>query len=168
MSVSSSIDGLAGRKMITGSHLQAVARHGGVRQVARTMGWRVVGKNPSPWYDLKSTREAFDAFAEKEGLLEKQLPNLDMLKRCSRRDMIKGAEEWGGLDELAELLDYKVCSVKESQCAWRTISFLQAGKSRNGLIAANPHISTTCSNNERLDACIHQVRMQSYTSFQVC
>lgn len=89
--------------------LQAIAAHGGVRQVAKLMGWRVVGKNSSPWYDLRSTREVFDAFAEAEGLPKQLLPNLEMLQRVGRKDMIKGAEEWGGLEELAELLEYKVC-----------------------------------------------------------
>lgn len=72
------------------------------------MGWRVVGKNPSLWYDLKSTQEVFDAFAEEEGLPKSWLPNLEMLKRVGRKDMIKGAEEWGGIEELAELLEYQV------------------------------------------------------------
>lgn len=79
-----------------------------MRQVAKLMGWRVVGKNPSPWYTLRSTREVFDAFAEEEGLPRHCLPNHDMLRRCGRKDMVKGAEEWGGLEELAELLEYKV------------------------------------------------------------
>ena len=88
---------------------QAIAAHGGVRQVAKRMGWRVVGKNPSPWYDLRSTQEVFDGFAGEEGLPKRSLPSLEMLKRIGRKDMIKGAEEWGGMEELAELLEYQVC-----------------------------------------------------------
>ena len=36
-----------------------------------------------------------------------------MLKRVARKDMIKGAEEWGGLEELAELLEYQVQQLNE-------------------------------------------------------
>lgn len=31
-----------------------------------------------------------------------------MLQRAGRRDMIHGAEQWGGLEELGELLEYQV------------------------------------------------------------
>lgn len=72
------------------------------------MGWQVVGRNSSPWFDLESTQEVFDAFAKEEGLPARCLPNLDMLKRTERKDMLKGAAEWGGLEELAELLEYQV------------------------------------------------------------
>lgn len=72
------------------------------------MGWSIKGRKPSPWFDLDSTREAFDAFAREEGLAKHFLPNRDMLIRLARKDMLKGADEWGGIEELAELLEYQV------------------------------------------------------------
>ena len=72
------------------------------------MGWHVARMTSTPWYDLASTREVFDTFCEEEGLPKNSLPNLPMLRRSGRKDLIKGAEEWGGIQELAELLEYQV------------------------------------------------------------
>jgi len=90
--------------------LQAVEAHGGPQAVADRMGWlsQTPVREVSPWVDLDSTREAFDSFAAAEGLPQEVLPSLGMLRRAGRKDMIHGAEQWGGLEELGELLEYQV------------------------------------------------------------
>jgi hypothetical protein len=74
------------------------------------MGWvsETPVKKVSLWVDLDSTRKAFDAFVEAEGLPREVLPSLGMMQRAGRPDMIDGADEWGGLQELGELLEYEV------------------------------------------------------------
>ena len=95
------------------------------------MGWRVIGRSPSPWYDLQSTREVFDAFAEEEGLPQGSLPNLEMLRRLGRKELIKGSEEWGGIEELAELLEYQV---RRNPRAFPSVKLLSTPPSRTPFV----------------------------------
>ena len=77
-------------------------------EVAARLGWEMGYKVKTAWSSLEATQRAFAVFAAREGLPPHTLPSLQALQRARRKDLITAAEEWGGIQGLAELLEYQV------------------------------------------------------------
>ena len=106
--------------------------------VAARLGWEMGYKVKTAWSSLEATQQAFARFAGKEGLPQHTLPSLQTLQRARRKDLITAAEEWGGVEGLAELLECQVrpaCAQQFQFCSTRngTLPVLAAPKAATSL-----------------------------------
>lgn len=106
----------------TGGGLQAIHSHGGPLAVSKRLGWETDYRPRAQQLTLDGVREAFDGFAAAQGLPVGSLAGEAALLHAGRRDLIKEAKNWGGLEALAELFEYEVrvnvrCITRPSQFA---------------------------------------------------
>lgn len=59
---------------------------------------------------LETVKQEFENFAEQEALPVFCLPCEEIMSRCNRQDLIRMAKSWGGIQDLSELLGYRVAS----------------------------------------------------------
>lgn len=69
---------------------------------------RVQGRKPKGYWDrLVNVRREIDTFCKEHALPEGIVPLLQDFRRAERFDLTHAVERWGGLKELADLLEYE-------------------------------------------------------------
>ena len=58
---------------------------------------------------LALIEEKLESFNREKSLPECTVPTAELLKTSQRLDLIRLAKSWGGLEELAQLLGFRVC-----------------------------------------------------------
>ena len=70
------------------------------------------GRKPKGYWDrLVNVRREIDTFCKEHALPEGIVPLLQDFRRANRFDLTHAVERWGGLKELADLLEYEVSSL---------------------------------------------------------
>ena len=68
----------------------------------------VQGRKPKGYWDrLVNVRREIDTFCKEHALPEGIVPLLQDFRRANRFDLTHAVERWGGLKELADLLEYE-------------------------------------------------------------
>ena len=68
----------------------------------------VQGRKPKGYWDrLVNVRKEIDTFCKEHALPEGIVPLLQDFRRANRFDLTHAVERWGGLKELADLLEYE-------------------------------------------------------------
>ncbi|CAL8464995.1 g4530 [Coccomyxa elongata] len=94
---------------------KAIAAHGGPAAVAKRMGWNLAYKGKKPrgyWDKLANVQKEIDLFNKQQGLPPGIMPLKMDFVRANRYDLSHAVERWGGLYDLAELLDYQVLNLR--------------------------------------------------------
>lgn len=87
---------------------QAIRAHGGSGAVAAELGWDApVQKKPRGyWDDILNLKVEIDAFIAESGLPPGRMPAKTDFVRAGRYDMARAVERWGGIQEVADALNY--------------------------------------------------------------
>ena len=73
------------------------------------------GRKPKGYWDrLVNVRKEIDTFCREHALPEGIVPLLQDFRRANRFDLTHAVERWGGLKELADLLEYEASSLPTS------------------------------------------------------
>ena len=69
------------------------------------------GRKPNGYWDrLANVQKEIDTFCAEHDLPEGIVPSLAEFRRANRFDLKHAVERWGGLREVADLLEYEVTS----------------------------------------------------------
>ena len=80
----------------------------------------VQGRKPKGYWDrLVNVRREIDTFCKEHNLPEGIVPLLQDFRRANRFDLTHAVERWGGLKELADLLEYEASILS---CVFRSIA----------------------------------------------
>ena len=80
----------------------------------------VQGRKPKGYWDrLVNVRREIDTFCKEHALPEGIVPLLQDFRRANRFDLTHAVERWGGLKELADLLEYEVSLSPHVFRSWR-------------------------------------------------
>jgi hypothetical protein len=96
---------------------QAIRAHGGPTRVAAVLGWDTAAqKKPRGyWDDIENLQVEIDTFIEEAGLPPRQMPAKTEFVRAGRYDLARAIERWGGVQDVADALEYQIvgpcCSI---------------------------------------------------------
>ncbi len=79
-------------------------------EILITCWWRQAKAPRGYWDKLKNVEREIAEFCEQEGLPPRIMPLKMDFVRANRYDLAHVVERWGGLSELAELLEYQACT----------------------------------------------------------
>eukprot|EP00884_Botryococcus_braunii_P019685 jgi/Botrbrau1/63/Bobra.0022s0056.1 len=96
---------------------KAIRTHGGSGAVAAALGWDAPSrKKPKGYWDeIENLRDEIDAFIAEAGLPPGRMPAKTDFVRAGRYDMARAIERWGGIQEVADALQYQLVTWRLSQ-----------------------------------------------------